>query len=141
MQQEVKEKILTSKADLFCILESRIRSSDFHVSANQIFPCNWHNFSNISLCSYARIWITWKDDIDITILKTTDKVIFCQTIHPSENKPLICCIYAANYPQSRLVLWNDIMAFSACHTEPCIFLGEFNCIQSAQEKIGGAHPN
>lgn len=134
MQIEIKDLIVSSNPDILLILESRIKSNNIHVIANGIFPRNWNNYSNVAHASSARIWIAWRNDIDLRIHHMSAQVILCDIGIPSvSDNVCLAATYGYNNPSFRVNLWEFIQSISAQLNEPFIFVGDFNRIRGSDE--------
>lgn len=142
MQREIKDLIISSNPDILFILESRIRFNNLHAIGNDIFPRNWNNFSNATHTNSARIWVAWKQEIDLAVIHSQAQLILCELNIPSVDTPLcLVAIYGFNNPTFRMDPWKTIQLLSRRRKEPSIFIGDYNCIRGTEERSGGGSPN
>lgn len=138
MQREIKDKILTSKLSLICLIECRVRSKNIDSVSRNTFPPPWNHDTNIDSCKNVRIWIAWNNNATVTVLKSTDQLVHCKIYSKSNDRSfLFSGIYGAKSPQIRTHLWDDIINLSKVITEPWILAGDFNYIKHISEKQGG----
>ena len=57
MQVELRHKLLSVKASLVALLETKIKPTSFHYVKTSILPNGWMEVSNVDICSSIQIWL------------------------------------------------------------------------------------
>ncbi|XP_074363455.1 uncharacterized protein LOC141703993 [Apium graveolens] len=99
---------------------------------------NWLWLFNYDHHYNGRIWVGWNPNVwDISLLSKSSQFITCNARFIEKNLNFIVTfIYAFNDAIDRVPLWDYIN--STCPSSaPWAFLGDFNCISSLSEVVGG----
>ena len=74
-QLEVRKQITKCKANIVCLVETRIREDKFQSISDKFLP-SWGRAFCFSIQNLCRIWLLWKvEDISITIISTTSQYL------------------------------------------------------------------
>ncbi|XP_074314511.1 uncharacterized protein LOC141649728 [Silene latifolia] len=126
---------------LFGLLETKIKSKSFNRAVN-IFN-NWCISTNNGYHNNVRIWILW----DPKLFRIQFIEYNAQFIHMkvealvSRSVFFLTMIYAFNGIQDRTPLWDHLRRFAGQVDSPWAMAGDFNCVLSASERVGGNTPN
>ncbi|XP_074298356.1 uncharacterized protein LOC141629218 [Silene latifolia] len=126
---------------LFGLLETKIKSKSFIRTVN-VFN-NWCISTNNGYHNNGRIWILW----DPKIFRIQFLEYNAQFIHMkvealvSRSVFFLTMIYAFNGIQDRTPLWDHLRRFAGQVDGPWAMAGDFNCVLSASERVGGNTPN
>ncbi|PKU59156.1 putative mitochondrial protein [Dendrobium catenatum] len=137
-----KDLISSHNLKFLAILEAKIQPalamdpwfSHCHKVFDNELCCDNFAFSNP-----GRIWLKW----DSTAISFSPSFISSQVIHglfSSGSSPpiLLSVIYAANQPEERKLLWDNLLHISQNINLPWAVLGDFNCHRFDYEKAGGS---
>ncbi|XP_020672498.1 uncharacterized protein LOC110092330 [Dendrobium catenatum] len=136
-----KDLISSHNLKLLGILEAKIHPS----MSSDLWFCHCHKLFENELCcdnfafsNPGRIWLKW----DSMAVSFSPSFISSQIIHgmfSSSSSPpiLLSVIYAANQPEDRKVLWDNLLQISQSIHLPWAVLGDFNCYRYDYEKVGG----
>ncbi|XP_074266955.1 uncharacterized protein LOC141590250 [Silene latifolia] len=134
-------KLNGTKTGLFGLLETKIKSKSFNRTIN-VFN-NWCIYTNNGYYNNGRIWILW----DPKIFRIQFVEYNAQFIHMkvetlvSRSVFFLTMIYAFNGIQERTPLWDHLRRFAGQVDGPWAMAGDFNCVLSASERVGGNTPN
>ncbi|XP_074292926.1 uncharacterized protein LOC141619804 [Silene latifolia] len=126
---------------LFGLLETKIKSKSFNRTVN-IFN-NWCISTNNGYHNNGRIWILW----DPKLFRIQFVEYNAQLIHMkvealvSRSVFFLTMIYAFNGIQDRTPLWDHLWRFDGQVDGLWAMAGDFNCVLSASERVGGNTPN
>ncbi|KAK1278352.1 hypothetical protein QJS04_geneDACA014815 [Acorus gramineus] len=133
-QLDVKNFLKSEKADLICLIDSKIQPNHQDRTCRFICPDFSYAFS-----PEGRIGLLWNPScFAIQVIEAN-----LQFIH-FRATPLVCSItsflvtavYASNSPSDRILLWNHLIRISD-HLEPWLICGDFNEVIFNHEKVGG----
>ncbi|PKU62559.1 Putative ribonuclease H protein [Dendrobium catenatum] len=136
-----KDLIKAHSLKLLAVLEAKIHpswaSDPWFVHSHSLFE-NEHCCDNFSLASPGRIWIKW----DSSQVSFSPSFYSSQIIHgtfSSGSSPpiVLTVIYAANLPEDRKELWDNLLTLSHSINLPWVIMGDFNCCRFESEKVGG----
>ncbi|XP_020693114.1 uncharacterized protein LOC110107253 [Dendrobium catenatum] len=137
-----KDLIKTHSLKLIAVLEAKIHpnwaSDPWFVHSHSLFA-NEQCCDNFSHSSPGRIWIKW----DSTQVSFSPSFYSSQIIHGtlsagSSPQIVLTVIYAANLPEDRKELWDNLLTLSHSINLPWVIMGDFNCCRFESEKVGGA---
>ncbi|XP_074300469.1 uncharacterized protein LOC141631740 [Silene latifolia] len=126
---------------LFGLLETKIKSKAISKIIN--------NFNNLCISTNngyhnnGRIWILW----DPKVFRIQFIEYNAQFIHMkvealvSRSTFYFTMIYDFNSIQERTPIWDHLRRFSGQADGPCAMAGDFNCVLSATERVGGNTTN
>jgi exonuclease III len=138
-QLEVRKQITKCKANVVCLVETRIREDKFQSISDKFLP-GWGRAFCFSIQNLCRIWLLWKvEDISITVISTTSQYLHCSvSVLESKSDCYITFIYASNEGVDRRQLWLDMEDLQAMvDNSPWLLAGDFNVIKAPAEKFGG----
>ncbi|XP_020693242.1 uncharacterized protein LOC110107336 [Dendrobium catenatum] len=115
-----KDLIATYNLKLLAILEAKIHPSSI--------ADNWFSFTHIKWDS---------SQISFTPSFTSSQVIHGIVESGSLHPIYLSVVYAANDPDERKVLWEDLIGISDSINLPWMVMGDFNCCRFHSEKAGG----
>ncbi|XP_074363513.1 uncharacterized protein LOC141704083 [Apium graveolens] len=136
-QQELQQFISVNNIEFMGILETKVKVSKASSISKKINK-NWPWLFNYDHHHNGRIWVGWNPNVwDISLLSKSSQFITCNARFIEKNLNFIVTfIYAFNDAIDRVPLWDYIN--STCPSSaPWAFLGDFNCISSLGEVVGG----
>lgn len=121
-------------------LETRIKSH----KADRVtmkFGRDWSFHTEYSHTPNDKIWVGWKtDNVAVTILDFAAQLIYYQLgdlILQFHCLMIIIC--GLNTVAERKELWNHLKMIHTTVKEPCLVLGDFNVVLSADDRVNGNH--
>jgi len=100
---------------------------------------NLHNHVLNINNSTPTLWCLWNKQHNVTILHNAPQCIVISFI--DEGTPIfIAIIYASTFYINRRALWLELSMLIENHLGPWMFIGDFNSILGAHEKLGGRIP-
>ena len=138
-QYEVRNQIKKCKANLVCLVETRIKECNFSSIKDRFLP-GWGCeacFSDQQLC---RIWLLWKTDCyQVTIMSRSSQSLHCWfQLTDMQCDFFLTFIYAMNDGMDRRKLWSDLEIFQSSIVDaPWLLARDFNVIKDPSEKLGG----
>ncbi|XP_074360896.1 uncharacterized protein LOC141701135 [Apium graveolens] len=136
-QKELQQFISVNNIDLMGILETKVKVSNA-LSISKKINKNWQWLFNYDHHYNGRIWVGWNPNVwEISLLSKSSQFITCNARFIEKNLHFIVTfVYAFNDAIDRVPLWEYIS--SNCSSPlPWAFLGDFNCITSLSEVVGG----
>ncbi|XP_074363651.1 uncharacterized protein LOC141704298 [Apium graveolens] len=136
-QKELQQFISGNNIDFMGILETKVKASKAPSISKKINK-NWQWLFNYDHHYNGRIWVGWNPNIwDISLLSQSSQFITCNARFIEKNLSFIVTfIYAFNDAIDRVPLW-DYISSTCSSSVPWAFLGDFNCISSLSEVVGG----
>ena len=138
-QDEVRRLISTSRLSLLGILETKVSYGRRLNLARELMP-DWEFLFNYSNNCNGRIWTAWDPSIlSIHLLASSPQMMHLSVlIKESQTQLLMTLIYALNYANERVPLWEEINSIAPSAQQlPWIVLGDFNVVRHTSEKLGG----
>lgn len=136
-----KDLINSYNLKLLCILEAKIQTS---MSSDPLFVHSHVLFDNERCCdnfghaSPGIIWIKWDANyLSFAPIFTSSQLIHGILTSGSLPPIFLSVVYAANSPEDRLSLWDNLLEISANITNPWVVMGDLNCCRFDFEKVGG----
>eukprot|EP00268_Persea_americana_P005851 TRINITY_DN12021_c0_g3_i1.p1 TRINITY_DN12021_c0_g3~~TRINITY_DN12021_c0_g3_i1.p1 ORF type:complete len:434 (+),score=46.51 TRINITY_DN12021_c0_g3_i1:1707-3008(+) len=131
MQLEIRQKILSVKASLVALMETKLKPASFHCIKNYILPSRWLEVSNVDVCSSIRKWLLWNPRVVTLHVLVEAQLIHCDIKFGAVQLYFSACYGMNNYIHRR-DLWRIQLYLRLA--------GDFNTIRWTHEKIGGASP-
>ncbi|XP_070007223.1 uncharacterized protein [Nicotiana sylvestris] len=95
------------------------------------FCCNYKEHPN------GRIWLLWKQNVEVQILLLDELFIHCEVQERSSTfKTLITVVYASNKVNKRQQLWVKLVNLGATIKESWLLSGDFNNVLHIDDRIG-----
>lgn len=98
---------------------------------------DWRNENNIQEAKNGQIWLFWKPEIKLSIIKKTSQMIHCQIDSGAHGLLLTTFIYASNSIDERRQLWDELRNLSNPQNNRWCLLGDFNAVKDTNEVL---HP-
>jgi hypothetical protein len=138
-QYEVKKQILKCKANVVCLVKTRIKYCNFSPIKDKFLPrwsCEFC-FSNHQLC---KIWLLWKiENVLITVVFSSSQCLHCWIqLIDTQYAFFLTFVYSSNDGIDRRELWSKLEDIHpSIGNSPWLFAGDFNVIKHPSEKLGG----
>lgn len=127
----VRNHVCSHKVDIMCLLETRVRLRKEESLLRKWRK--WKHDTNTMISRNGRIWLLWREEVQLTVLHKTSQFIHC-TIKTDSHGPLyFSFIYAANHREERLALWNELKAMRNLIDKPWCIIGDFNAVTGPME--------
>ncbi|XP_074346869.1 uncharacterized protein LOC141685677 [Apium graveolens] len=119
------------------VLETKVKVTNA-LGISKKFNKNWRWLFNYDYHYNGRIWVGWNPNVwEISLHSQSSQFITCNARLIEKNLNIIVTfVYAFNDAIDRVPLWDYILSTSNSPT-PWAFLGDFNCITSLNEVLGG----
>ncbi|XP_074287958.1 uncharacterized protein LOC141613120 [Silene latifolia] len=140
-QKFIKIFLQNKGLGLFGLLETKIKSRAYARAVNNFN--NWCISTNNGYHNSGRIWILWDPKIfRIQFLEYNSQFIHMkvETV-VSRSVFYLTMIYAFNNIHERASLWDHLRRIAGLVDGPWAIAGDFNCVLSATERVGGNIPN
>ncbi|KAL9227860.1 hypothetical protein vseg_003502 [Gypsophila vaccaria] len=136
-QKEINFFMQNNEAGLFGLLETKIKNNNL-VPATCSFQ-DWCVSTNNGYHKEGRIWILWKPrSYRVHILEYNAQFIHLKVeALMQKNTFFLTIVYAFNDIQDRAPLWSNLRRISLHTHGPWAVARDFNCVTSANERIGG----
>jgi endonuclease/exonuclease/phosphatase family metal-dependent hydrolase len=84
------------------------------------------------------LWLLWNNEVDITVLDSSQNFIFCLCINKtSQKKFVLVCMYGDPHHRLTDVIWGHVQNFVALNpSTPFFCMGDMNELMHAYDKIG-----
>ncbi|XP_070045727.1 uncharacterized protein [Nicotiana tomentosiformis] len=97
----------------------------------------WNQYCNYNITVNDRIWLLWKDHINVQILAIKEQYIHCSVEDiTSQFSTALTVVYAKNTVQHREELWAELQQVGAPISTPWILCGDFNNVLTTKDRIG-----
>lgn len=119
------------KVDVLALLETRVRpgKEDSLLRKWRV----WNHANNMPMARNGRIWLFWREMVNLTIIKMTSQMIHCEIVMGNATKLQVSFIYASNAVDERLTLWNELRDLSMSIQGPWCLMGDFNVVLNLSE--------
>ncbi|XP_074315441.1 uncharacterized protein LOC141651640 [Silene latifolia] len=137
-QKHVKWFLHTNHVGLFGLLETKVKPWSLNSVRTNV--CNgWSVSKNTSWHNGGRIWVLWNPSIfQVQFLHYSAQLIDMEVLDFTSNFRFYCTfVYAFNGINERTPLWEDLQQFSQQIVAPWVVCGDFNCVLSPSERLGG----
>jgi hypothetical protein len=138
-QYEVKKQILKCKANVVCLVETRIKDCNFSPIKDKFLP-GWSCESCFSDHQLCRIWLLWKiENVLITVVFSSSQCLHCWIqLVDTQYVFFLTFVYASNDGIDRRELWSKLEDLHpSIGNSPWLLAGDFNVIKHPSEKLGG----
>ncbi|XP_074267046.1 uncharacterized protein LOC141590348 [Silene latifolia] len=128
----------TPKVGLFGLLETKVKALSLNI-INGLIVDGWSIATNNSWHKGGRVWILWNPAI--FILDFYDFSAQCINMKVTEvassTQFYVSMVYAFNDLVDIRSLWNQLINFASNINGPWMVAGDFNCVLSHSERLGG----
>ncbi|XP_074299738.1 uncharacterized protein LOC141630894 [Silene latifolia] len=123
---------------MFGLLETKIKSVNFHIIANRIFA-DWSISTNNNLHPRGRVWVLWKPHLfDIQFIQYDAQFIHMNVVNKIDQMHFsLTIIYAFNGVGERVSLWSNLQNIVNQVSGLWAIGGDFNCVLHSNERLGG----
>ena len=137
-QREVTNFITSNSISFMGLLETKVKW-DKSQKISQKINNKWSWEFNYDHHSNGRIWVGWDPSIwKVGLLSSSDQQMTCNVEFLEKHLAFIVTfVYAQNKPHHRLPLWDALSSLSSVITLPWCVTGDFNCVLSLDEVLGG----
>lgn len=131
-QREVKDGVYKEGCDLIALLETRVKVHNSNTIVQNKFA-GMRFINNYDEAPNGRIWIPWKQNIQVVHLSTIDQCITCR-VTVQNRSFVVSFVYAFNFAQERRRLWSYLVTTGdTIGMEPWMVLGDFNVMLCPNE--------
>ncbi|XP_022747959.1 uncharacterized protein LOC111297539 [Durio zibethinus] len=131
-QKSVVDRINRIKADIVCLLETRIKHHKMQPVLEKHFR-DWGILHNYAASPNRRIWLLWRDHVHVGPLEFSEQSITC-VLQYEIRKVYFSAIYGSNDGIQRRNLWLNLTHISGIvQDNPWILTGDFNIIVHPSE--------
>ncbi|XP_074297367.1 uncharacterized protein LOC141628079 [Silene latifolia] len=140
-QKEINFFLQNKDIGLFGLLETKIKNKALHKALGSFN--SWCISTNNGYRSGGRIWILWQPQAcRVHFLEYNAQFIHMKVESLlNRNVFYLTMVYAFNGAQEREPLWAHLRRISHLVNGPWAIAGDFNCVLSAAERIGGNSPS
>ncbi|XP_074265837.1 uncharacterized protein LOC141588288 [Silene latifolia] len=126
---------------LFGLLETKIKNKAFTKAASTF--SNWCITTNNGYHSGGRIWVVWKPNLfRVNVLEYNAQYIHMKVDSLEDRRTFwFTMVYAFNGMHDREPLWDNLRRVACTVSGPWAVAGDFNCVLSASERVGGSTPS
>ncbi|XP_074265666.1 uncharacterized protein LOC141588110 [Silene latifolia] len=137
-QVDVNNFLHNNNVGMFGLLETKIKTDNFHSIANKIFS-DWSISTNNNFRSGGRVWMLWKSHMfDIQFLQYDAQFIHMHVVNKIDQMQFFqTIVYAFNGVGERESLWLNLKSIAQQINGPWIIGGDFNCVLQTNERLGG----
>lgn len=132
----LKDCMRSNKVDLVAILEPMVSLNKAPVLGRYL---NCRGFAHSSSPD-PKIWVFWRDDVNLEVIASSSQFLTLGLIENNSLCTYISFVYASCSPSHRQILFQDIVNFGGAISIPWLIGGDFNCVLSPSEKMGGGMP-
>lgn len=131
-QHAVYNRIKDNRARVVCLIETRVKHNQRRAILEKWFN-GWKSFHNYVEADNGRIWVLWKDYLQLSLVCTTDQSITAS--FSADNYLLfLTAIYGRNTGSERKRLWKHLQGLHKLVADHSwILVGDFNVIASSFE--------
>ncbi|XP_075096574.1 uncharacterized protein LOC142174641 [Nicotiana tabacum] len=98
---------------------------------------DWRFCYNYKEHPNGRIWLLWKQNVEVQILLLDEHSIHCEVQERSSTfKTLITVVYESNEVNKRQQLWDKLVNLGATIKESWLLSGDFNNVLHTDDRIG-----
>ncbi|KAL9230760.1 hypothetical protein vseg_006071 [Gypsophila vaccaria] len=125
---------------LFGLIETRVKNNALALVQSNFR--HWSVTTNNGYHKGGRIWIVWRPEAyHVQFLEYNAQYIHLKVENLARRQSFFyTVVYAFNSAQDRLPLWNHLRKLASMVSGPWAIGGDFNCVLSADEKVGGNLP-
>ncbi|XP_074314812.1 uncharacterized protein LOC141650979 [Silene latifolia] len=126
---------------LFGLLETKIKNKAFTKAASSF--SNWCITTNNGYHSGGRIWVVWKPSLfRVNVLEYNAQYIHMKVESLVDRRMFwLTMVYTFNGMHDRESLWDNLRRVACTVSGPWAVAGDFNCVLSASERVGGSTPS
>ena len=131
-QKEVVSRIYKMKVEVVCLLETRVKEHKMQGIVDKWFP-GWSYLQNYSHAKNARIWMLWRDGVQVSNIAINDQSI-TNCIQYNSHTFYFCAIYGCNESMDRKRLWEHLSYLhSIILDSPWLLVGDYNVTMDPSE--------
>ncbi|XP_074313965.1 uncharacterized protein LOC141649168 [Silene latifolia] len=140
-QRDVNYFLQLQNIGLFGLLETKIKNKAFTKAASTF--SNWCITTNNGYHSGGRIWVVWKPNLfRVNVLEYNAQYIHMKVDSLEDRRTFwFTMVYAFNGMHDREPLWDNLRRVACAVSGPWAVAGDFNCVLSASERVGGSTPS
>ncbi|XP_074277007.1 uncharacterized protein LOC141600662 [Silene latifolia] len=122
---------------LFGLLESKIKNKAFNKAASSF--SNWCITTNNGYHFSGRIWVIWNPNLfRVQVLEYNAQYVHLKVESLVDRRVFwLTMVYAFNGIHDRDSLWDNLRRLASLVSRPWAVAGDFNCVLSATERVGG----
>lgn len=124
--------------DIFFLLDTRMNSNAAESLVKAFnFDCSEISPSHGQCGGIILLWNTKK--LNINVIQVHDRFLHCR-IHDHINHSSwhATFLYMTPQKENQCHIWNELLQLKPPNLDPWMIIGDFNCILSLHEKLGGA---
>lgn len=140
-QAALKTFCLSNCVDVICILESKFSNLTFS-SFFSTWMDDWSLLHNFETTRNGWILVMWNNaKVQLTPISIEEQVIHSEiTCKAYTNSFVFSLCYGRNKLAERRELWDSLISKIPLD-RPALLCGDFNCVMSSDERVGGRVPN
>ena len=117
---------------IVCLLETRVKENKSRSIIDRHFQ-RWSMLHNYVSAYNGRIWILWKDQVQVEVIDSTDQCITCSISFDTYQFHL-SAVYGLNEGGARRRLWENLRNMHVSLAQkPWILAGDFNVVANPSE--------
>lgn len=122
--------------DIFCLLDTRM---NYDSAATLVKAFNFEAFDIIpSHGQCGGIILLWNNKFTLDVVSLYDRYLHCQIKDFAHHiKWHATFLYMTPQKENQAQIWDNLLHLQPPNQEPWMIIGDFNCILSLQEKLGG----
>lgn len=125
-QKELRHFLQKNKVDVMGVVETRVKVHKTGNILQKMVP-DWKHCLNYPMAYNGRVWLLWKDHIQVQVLVVHEQFIHCKisdTTNPFTTYYTV--VYAKNESQQREDLWGELAQIGGTIQESWLLSGDFN---------------
>ncbi|KAL9227684.1 hypothetical protein vseg_003343 [Gypsophila vaccaria] len=139
-QNEISYFLQNKEIGLFGLIETKVKNNALALVQSNFR--HWSVSTNNGYHKGGRIWIVWRPQAyHVQFLEYNAQYVHLKVENLARRQSFYyTVVYAFNSAQDRLPLWNHLRKLASMVSGPWAVGGDFNCVLSADEKVGGNLP-
>ncbi|XP_074299615.1 uncharacterized protein LOC141630755 [Silene latifolia] len=140
-QRDINYFLQNNNIGLLGLLETKIKNKAFNKAASSF--SNWCITTNNGYHSGGRIWVLWKPNLfRVHVLEYNAQYVHMKVEYLVDRRSFwLTMVYAFNGIHDRDSLWDNLRRVASLVSGPWAIAGDFNCVLSALERVGGNTPS
>lgn len=135
-QKELRHFLQKNKVDVMGVVETRVKVHKTGNILQKMVP-DWKHCLNYPMAYNGRVWLLWKDHIQVQVLVVHEQFIHCKisdTTNPFTTYNTV--VYAKNESQQREDLWRELAQIGGTIQEAWLLSGDFNKVLTTDDRLG-----